>query len=106
MLSPVQPACLPSSFLPLLLSLQSEMYATLKMLGILQRTEGISQYESCLDAVTPNKKSFFLAGMTLGAVWAPVSFIASEDARISNTDQNLKKKKKAEGPDRERCGDT
>lgn len=86
MLSPVQPACLPSSFLPLLLSLQSEMYATLKMLGILQRMEGISQYENCLDAVTPNKKLFFLAGMALGAVWAPVSFTASEDALISNTD--------------------
>lgn len=76
------------------------------MLGILQRMEGISQYESCLDAVTPNKKLFFPAGMALGAEWAPISFIASEDARISNTDQNLKKKKKAEGQDRERYRNT
>lgn len=56
--------------------------------------ERISQFESCLDAVTPNKKLSFPAGMALGAEWAPVSFIASEDARISNTDQNLKRRKR------------
>lgn len=68
MLSPVQPACLPSSFSSFLLFSLKAMLP-LKCLELYKEWKGFHN-EGCMDAVTPNKRLLFPAVMAVGAVWA------------------------------------